>query len=66
MQVTTAPFLKRTLFNWGLSRKLHFMRQGRKQAEVSTCVYVCVCDRVEIIYSCVCACPPCSISFSSL
>lgn len=34
-QVATAPFLKRTLFNWGLSRKLHFMRQGRKQAEAS-------------------------------
>lgn len=31
----TAGFLKRLLFNWGMSRKLYFMKQGRKQNEAS-------------------------------
>ena len=34
LQVQTSSFLKRSLFNWGLSRKTYFMKQGRPQAQV--------------------------------
>lgn len=33
--VQSSSFLKRSLFNWGLSRKMYFMKQGRPQAQAS-------------------------------
>lgn len=36
LQVQSGSFIKRSLFNWGMSRKLYFLKQGRPQAQVRT------------------------------
>ena len=34
IQVNESSFIKKSLFNWGLSRKTWFLKQGRLQGKV--------------------------------
>lgn len=43
LQIKGGGFITRALFHWGYQRKLYYMQQGYKQAQVSARAYVLSC-----------------------
>lgn len=41
LQVAEGPFLKKTLFNWGYSRKLHMLGKGYAHDKVGCRCFLC-------------------------